>query len=110
MRYSKLGRGRKKKQKWRKPKGRDNKMREMRRGYPAIVNIGRKTTKIERGNERQVNVVYNIKDLQRAKEAKQSVIFGKIGKKKKIAMAQFAKQNSIIVANVNIDKLFERKT
>jgi len=38
-RYLKLGKKRKKKQKWRKPKGRHNKMREKERGYPAVVSI-----------------------------------------------------------------------
>ncbi len=31
--YKRIGKGNKKKQKWRKPRGRDNKMREKRRGY-----------------------------------------------------------------------------
>ena len=41
-RYSKLGKQRKKKQIWKAPKGRDNKMREKRKGYPAVVSIGYK--------------------------------------------------------------------
>ena len=48
-RYSKLGRKRKKEQKWRRPKGRDNKMREKRRGYPITVRIGYRGEKKERG-------------------------------------------------------------
>jgi len=43
-RYTKLGRKRKKKQKWRRPTGRDNKMREKRRGYPKIVSVGYKNS------------------------------------------------------------------
>lgn len=39
-RYSKLGRKRKKKQVWRKPTGRDNKMREKRKSYPKVVSTG----------------------------------------------------------------------
>ena len=43
--YSKLGKRRKNKQTWRKPKGRDNKMREKIRGHPANVSIGYKKQK-----------------------------------------------------------------
>ena len=49
-RYSKLGKGRKKKQIWRRPTGRHNKMRNKRNGYPVIVSIGYGTKKI--GEER----------------------------------------------------------
>ena len=39
-RYSKLGKGRKKLQKWRKPSGRDNKIREKKKGHSRLVDIG----------------------------------------------------------------------
>ncbi|MBD3247626.1 hypothetical protein GF378_03335, partial [Candidatus Pacearchaeota archaeon] len=48
-RHSKLGKKRKKKQVWRKPTGRDNKMREKRKGYPAVVSVGYRTEKEKRG-------------------------------------------------------------
>jgi len=44
-RHSKLGRGRKKKQVWRKPTGRDNKMRERKKGHPSVVSIGYRSEK-----------------------------------------------------------------
>ena len=59
-RYSKLGRKRKKKQVWRKPKGRDNKMREKRRGYPAVVSIGYK-----KGKHKTQIIINNVKDLEK---------------------------------------------
>ncbi len=54
-RHSKLGRGRKKKQKWNSPKGRHSKTREKRRGYPVSVSIGykgdtKKRNRIASGN------------------------------------------------------------
>ena len=48
-RYSKLGKRRKKKQIWRRPTGRDNKMRERRKGYPARVSVGYKGENALRG-------------------------------------------------------------
>ena len=61
----KLGKGRPKKQVWRSPKGRDNKMREKRKGYAAVVSIGYGTKKQERGKIKGKNPVHvsNIKDL-----------------------------------------------
>mgnify|MGYP001600489337 FL=1 len=47
--YKRLGKRNKKRQIWRKPKGIHNKMRKNRRGYSAIVRIGYRTNKKERG-------------------------------------------------------------
>ena len=44
-RLSKLGRRRKSKQVWRRPKGRDNPIREKKKGYPPMVNTGYRTEK-----------------------------------------------------------------
>ena len=62
-RYSKLGRNRKKKQKWRRPTGRDNKMREKRTGYASRVGIGyivNKKIKIKTPMK-----VFNIQDIKK---------------------------------------------
>ena len=64
-RHSKLGRNRKKKQKWRRPTGRHNKMRDKRRGYPAVVSVGyRKSAK---GREKLDGMkpiyIMNVKDI-----------------------------------------------
>ena len=57
-RYLKLGKKRKKKQKWRKPKGRHNKMREKERGYPAVVSIGYRKNRNERGLIKKIYKIY----------------------------------------------------
>ncbi|MEX0921033.1 MAG: eL32 family ribosomal protein [Candidatus Pacearchaeota archaeon] len=103
-RYAKLGKGRKKKQKWRKPTGRDNKMREKRKGYPAVVSIGYKKSKSERKNPFVVN---NIKDLENAK-GKDLVVLGNIGKKKKIELLKKASEMKISFQNVNSKKLLKK--
>ncbi len=109
-RYSKLGKRRKKKQVWRKPKGRDNKMREKRKGYPAIVNIGYKKDAKSRGKiqDKQIVIIMNIKDLEKIKK-NQIAIIGKIGKKKKIEIAEKAKDKKIQVHNLNIEKFLKKK-
>ena len=51
-RHSNLGKRRKKKQNWRYPTGRHNKMREKRRGYPITVSVGyQKDKKIKLKNK-----------------------------------------------------------
>ena len=57
--YSKLGRRRKNKQKYRKAKGRDNKIRLSKKGNPKKVKIGYKKQK----KKTEIRTIYNIKEL-----------------------------------------------
>ncbi len=108
-RHSRLGRKRKKKQKWRKPKGRDNKMREKKKGHSAVVEIGYKKSKNQQGkiNGKERIIIKNIKDLEKIKGYK-SIILGKIGKKKKIEIAKKAKEKKINISNLNITKFLKK--
>jgi len=108
-RYSKLGKGRKKKQKWRKPTGRDNKMREKRKGYPVVVSIGYKKNSGLRGkiSKKQAVVVKNVQELEKTK-ANQIAIIGNIGKKKKLEIAKKAKEKKIQIHNLNIKKFLKQ--
>jgi len=101
-RYSKLGKGKKKKQIWRRPTGRDNKMREKRKGYPAVVSVGYK-----KQHRVQPFSVFTIKDLEEAK-GKEMIILGNIGKKKKIEIASKAKELKIKFSNFNPDKFLKQ--
>jgi large subunit ribosomal protein L32e len=101
MRFSKLGKGRKKLQKWRKPKGRDSKMREGRRSYPAVVRLGYKTDKKESGkiNGKHPVVVRNVGDLSGLGK-KNAVIIGRIGAKKRIDVINKAMEMKLELVNV----------
>jgi len=100
-RYSKLGKKRKKKQVWRRPTGRDNKIRERRRGYGARVSIGyqknKKTSNLVRG---KVPIkINNIHDLE--KIGKENIgIVSRVGKKKKKEIINKAKEKKILLYNV----------
>ncbi len=100
--YSKLGKKRKKKQKWKNPNGRDNKMREKRRGYPAVVSIGYKSKKDREENP----IIKNIQEL--LKTEKKEVILGKIGKKKKLEILEKAKEIGIKILNINEKKYLKK--
>ncbi|MCA9487667.1 MAG: hypothetical protein KC516_01760 [Nanoarchaeota archaeon] len=101
-RFSKFGKRRKKLLSWRKPKGRDNKMREMRRGYPAIVKIGYK--KEEHVKSRMINNVNDLSKLQKGEVA----ILGAVGKKKKLEIIKEAEKMKIKMENAN-NKSFLKK-
>lgn len=100
--HSRLGKGRKKKQVWRKPKGRHNKMREKQKGYPACVRIGYKQEEKEK-----TVLINNLKELEGIK-AKESIILGKMGKRKKIEMVKKAQEKGIHISNVNTKKFLEK--
>lgn len=107
--YKKLGKRNKRMQIWRKPTGRDNKMREKRKGYPAVVSIGYKTDNIVRGNirEKQPVMVYNVKDLSKVKE-NQIAIVSHVGKKKRLEISKKAKEMKIEIHNVNVNKFIKK--
>jgi len=103
--YSKLGLRRKKKQVWRRPTGRDNKMREQRKGKPAIVAIGYSTNKKEKGkiNNKTPVVVNNVRQLENIQK-NQIVVLGRIGKKNKIEIAEKANELKIEIYKFNPQK------
>lgn len=108
-RFPKFGKGRGKKAKWRRPTGRDNKMREKRKGYPAVVGIGERKMKIIRGklNEKTPVVVMNIKDLEKIGKNQIGVV-GKVGKKNKIEISKKATEMKVELKNIN-PKTFLKK-
>lgn len=110
-RYSKLGKKRKKKQVWRNPTGRHNKMREKRKGYPAVVSIGYGTNKKFMGmlDGKKPVMVNNLKDLEKVKKDEIAVV-GKIGKKKKIEIAKKAEEMKVEIYNMNPKKFLKLNT
>jgi large subunit ribosomal protein L32e len=101
-RFSKFGKGRGKKAKWKKPNGRDNKMREKRKGYQAVVSIGYRTDKDNRGKleEKTPVTVFNVEDLK--KVGKENIaILGKVGTRKKQEIAKEAEKLKIKIKNLN---------
>jgi large subunit ribosomal protein L32e len=103
--FSKLGLRRKKKQVWRRPNGRDNKMREKVKGYPAVVSVGYKNDKALSGNirEKEPIMINNLNDLKKMKDTQIGIV-GDIGKKKKIEIAEFAKKEGKALHNLNPEK------
>ena len=101
--HKRIGKGKRRKVGWRKPKGRDNKMRESRKGKPPLVSIGYK----RQSSGKKRIIVYNVKDLENVKKG-YLVILGKTGKKKKVEMAKKASEMKIKFENVNIKKILRK--
>jgi large subunit ribosomal protein L32e len=102
---SRLGKGRKKKQVWRAAKGRHNKMRNKRKGYPSIVEIGYKKSK----KKNEIIIVKNLNDIKNIGKKSQEIIMGKIGKKKREEIIKYAIENKIKIKNLKKEKKKENK-
>ena len=101
-----LGKRRKKLQKWRSPKGRDNKMRLREKSKGRTVEIGYKQDNKTRGkiNGKKIIIVRNIQELLNAGK-ENAIILGKIGNKKKIEISRIAKEKGIYILNLDESKL-----
>jgi len=107
--YSKLGLRRKNKQKYRKAKGGENKMRLKMKGHLRNVSIGFRSEKKTRGLVRGLNTVmiYNVEDLKKLKKDEIGVV-AKVGNKRKIEIANQAIKDNIRLANLNSKKFIEK--
>jgi len=88
---------------WRKPKGKDNKMRLQKKGYPPIVKVGYRNPSIIRGLHPSglvPVVVSSAKELERLDPKKHVVyISSTVGLKKRLELERAAKEKGFKVAN-----------
>lgn len=107
--YSKLGLRRKNKQKYRKGKGGENKMRLKMKGHLRNVSIGFRSEKKTRGMVRGLKavVVFNIQDIKNLKKDEIGIV-AKVGNKRKIEIAEYSIKNNIRLSNLNSKKFMEK--
>lgn len=88
MKYSRLGRGRRKIQKWRSAVGRHSKIRKNRFGYTKSPRIGFKSPKSESGKIKGKTplIIRNMFDISKANKDNILIIARAIGAKKRIEM------------------------
>ena len=88
---------------WRKPKGKDNKMRKQKSGVPRIVKIGYRGPRVSRGlhpSGYTDNLVYNITDLAKLDSKSDAVrIAHTVGRRKRMAILANASQLGLKILN-----------
>jgi large subunit ribosomal protein L32e len=96
---------------WRKPKGKDNKMRKQKSGMPAIVKVGYRGPRAARGlhpSGYTDNIIHNTAELARLDPKKDAARIGRtVGKKKRIEIINKAAALGIKVLNTG--KLMPKK-
>ena len=96
---------------WRKPRGKDNKMRKQKSGMPAIVKIGYRGPRAARGlhpSGYTDNVIHNTAELAMLDPKKDAARIGHtVGKKKRIEIINKAAQLGVKVLNTG--KLIPKK-
>lgn len=112
IKKSKLGRKRKKKQIWRKPKGRHNKLRLQTKGKSRQPAIGFGADRITRGNVKGLKpiLVNNLKELLDTRNKKNVivVISKNVGTLKKMNMVKKALEMKINILNVDAEKFLKK--
>jgi large subunit ribosomal protein L32e len=100
---------------WRKPKGKDNKMRKQKSGMPAIVKVGYRGPRAARGlhpSGYRDNVIHNTPELSKLDPKSDAARIGHtVGKKKRIEIISKATELGIKVLNPGklIPKMQEEK-
>jgi large subunit ribosomal protein L32e len=88
---------------WRKPKGKDNKMRKQKSGMPAIVKVGYRGPRAARGlhpSGYSENLVHNTAELAKLDPKTDAARIGHtVGKKKRIEIVNRAAELGIKVLN-----------
>lgn len=88
---------------WRKPKGKDNKMRKQKSGMPAIVKVGYRGPRAARGlhpSGYTDNVVHNVAELLKLDAKKDAARLGHtVGKRKRLDIIAKATERGIKILN-----------
>ncbi|MFH0832050.1 MAG: eL32 family ribosomal protein [archaeon] len=102
---SKLGEGRRKKQRWRKPKGRHNKLRAKKRSVGKMPGVGYRSPRTVRGSLHGLKpvMIYNVSQLQNLKSGEIAVV-ANVGAKKRITILEKAGQSGIKISNAKEQK------
>jgi len=104
-RLLRLGKHRKKLRKWRRPRGKHNKVRLKRTGYPVQPGIGFRKPKSLQGRVSNLYpiLVYNAKSLEKLSKDN-IVIIARVGAKKKLEIMKKAQEMGIKLANAGDKK------
>ncbi|MBT6774545.1 50S ribosomal protein L32e [Candidatus Woesearchaeota archaeon] len=91
------------KSRWRFPRGKHSKVRQMHKGRPTLVSAGFRSPRAVRGlhsSGLEFATVNNVKELMTLNPEKQGALISKIGNKKKLDLLKLALEKKIAVLNV----------
>jgi len=100
-RFSRIGKNRRKLQKWRRPRGKSNKLRLGRAGYSPVPKVGFKTSRDEAGKVKGLipRLVHNLNELI-ALTKNDAVIIARVGARKKLEIIKKADELKIKILNL----------
>ena len=100
VRHSRLGKNRPKLLKWRRPRGRHNKVRRKRFGYPLRVEIGYASPRSQTGRieGKLPCLVHNLQELKAVPKT-HCVIIARVGARKKLELLKEADKCGLVVVN-----------
>lgn len=101
MRHSRLGKNRKKKQVWRRARGKHSKIRRKRMGYPVMPTIGYATPRKDSGKvEGKIPLlVHNAAEMKKANQ-NSIIILARVGARKKLELIKLADEMKIKIMNL----------
>ncbi len=101
MRFLRLGKNRRKLLKWRRARGKSNKMRLGRAGHPSVPKVGFKTPSKEAGKVDGLfpKLVHNVKELESIGKNEIAII-ARVGARKKLEMIKKADELKIKILNM----------
>lgn len=101
FRFSRLGKNRRKLQKWRRVRGKSNKLRLGRAGYPKVPSVGFKTPRKEAGKVQGLipKLVHNLDELNSLTK-NEAAILARIGARKKLELIKKADELKIKILNL----------
>jgi large subunit ribosomal protein L32e len=100
FRYKRIGSHSRKLSKWRRPRGKHNKLRLKRTGHPASPSIGYGTS----GRSIAPLMINNLKDIESVGKNTSVIISKKVGAKKRLEIIKKAEEKSIKILNVRAKK------
>lgn len=100
-RFLRIGKKRRKLQKWRRARGKSNKLRLGKIGHPLVPKVGFKTQRNEAGkvNGLMPTLVHNIKELQSLGKDEIAIV-ARIGARKKLELIKEAEKLKIKILNL----------
>jgi large subunit ribosomal protein L32e len=106
FRYKRIGSHSRKLQKWRRPRGKHNKLRLKRFGHPACPSVGYKTKKTNTGKVCGLKpvLIANLASLDSVGKDNIAILSRKLGAKKKLEIIKKAEEKKIKILNIGAKK------